>query len=101
LYYLKILYLGINHLGAFQDTASGTFTLLGDTLLFKYADGYTDSVRKTYHESRPVPIELLGFGVQLDGRPLQLVFHADTLFYIDIDRKRADKEGLYYLLHKT
>lgn len=88
-------------LGAFQDTASGTFTLIVDTLLFKYADGYTDLVRKTYHDtSRPVPIELLGYGVQFDGRPLQLVIHSDTLFYIDSDRMRDEKEGLYYLLRK-
>src|SRR5438874_374125 len=52
-------------LGAFQDTASGTFSCSADTLFFHYFDGYNDSLRKVYGDTgwRQVPLELLGYGI--------------------------------------
>jgi hypothetical protein len=88
-------------LGVFQDTAFGSFTLSGDRIIFMYFDEYSESSFKMYDTSiHPFPIELLGLRVTLEGRPLQLVFKKDTLFYTDVDRKRALEKGLYYLLQQ-
>lgn len=87
--------------GKIKDRASGKFTLIKDTVIFLYSDGYNESSFKQYDSSgKSFPIELVGIRTTMAGRPLKLLFRKDRLHFIPkIGDKKLGKDEFYFI-HK-
>lgn len=82
-------------LGLIKDSAAGKFSLVHDTIFFKYSNGFTQyRIKELEAKVKPFPIEMFGPRLQVSGRPFRLLWDRkkEKLFVITEDNL---KNGFY------